>query len=353
MSSPAESRDPALPTPSSAVDEVFLTSQWSDAPPKPTAVDSPRLDEPDEPRPPVRRRVWLPIFLFLLTMASTFIAGATGWLPQAYVAFTSDPIPLRLAILKHWDDGLIYMACLLAMLLAHEMGHFLATLYYRVPASFPYFLPLPVTPIGTLGAVIRMDNRDANRKQMFDIGIAGPLAGLVVVIPLLVVGIQRLDFTQPEVLPPVQAEHLYKLGLPLGLRLLMQDMSPPGYNGETAIDITRVNPYFMAGWVGLLVTALNMMPVSQLDGGHVTYTLFGKKAHWIARAFMIITIAYMVYGGLYQLSLMIAIILLIGIDHPPTSDDTAPIGWFRYAIGIGSLVIPVLCLTLEPIKQRL
>ena len=107
----------------------------------------------------------------------------------------------------------------------------------------------------------------------------------------------------------------------------------------------------MAGWVGLLVTALNMMPVSQLDGGHVTYTLFGKAAHWIARGFMVVTIATMVSTGSYQMSLMIGLILMIGIDHPPTSDDRVPIGGVRYAIGIGSLIIPVLCLTLQPIIE--
>jgi membrane-associated protease RseP (regulator of RpoE activity) len=108
----------------------------------------------------------------------------------------------------------------------------------------------------------------------------------------------------------------------------------------------------MAGWVGLLVTALNMMPVSQLDGGHITYCLFGRWAHWVARGFMVLAIAYMVYEGTYWMIVMLGLILLIGVDHPPTSNDRAPLGFARYALGLASLAIPVLCLTLEPIIQR-
>jgi membrane-associated protease RseP (regulator of RpoE activity) len=262
------------------------------------------------------------------------------------------PVYFRLTILQHWQDGLTYMTCLLALLLAHEMGHFLMTVYYRVPASFPYFLPFPISPLGTLGAVIRMDSREADRKQMFDIGIAGPLAGLVVAVPLLIVGIQRLDLTQPPEPAEVHPGHLFKLGLPLGLRMMMNRMPPPGYTGQAEIDILQVNPYFMAGWVGLLVTALNMMPVSQLDGGHITYCMFGKAAHWIARGFMVLAIAYMVYSGAYWMIVMLGLILLIGVDHPPTANDYAPLGFVRYALGVGSLAIPALCLSLEPLIQR-
>ena len=294
--------------------------------------------------PPIRRRVRLPVILFLLTCISTFIAGATQWAPHEYL-FHSDPLPLRRTLLLHGWDGLLYMASLLSMLFAHEMGHFLATVFYRIPASFPYFLPLPITPIGTLGAVIRMDNRDANRREIFDIGIAGPLAGLVVAIPLLIVGTMQLDFSQPDAGP-------FALDLPLAARWLVRYLQPVGYHGETSIAINHVNPFFMAGWVGLLVTALNMMPVGQLDGGHITYTLFGRTAHLIARLFMLCGILYMVYFSTYQMALMAVLIFLIGVDHPPTSNDRVPLGWFRYALGCLTLVIPVVCLSPVAIIQR-
>jgi membrane-associated protease RseP (regulator of RpoE activity) len=105
----------------------------------------------------------------------------------------------------------------------------------------------------------------------------------------------------------------------------------------------QLNPLLMAGWVGLTVTGLNMLPVSQLDGGHVIYTLFGRKAHWIARGFILFAIGYMLYSWNPSLILMIALILLIGTDHPPTRDDSVRLGWFRTALGWLSLAIPVLC----------
>jgi Zn-dependent protease len=298
-------------------------------------------------KPPVFRRHWRwPVLLFLLTCISTFIAGATQWTPHEYLLSEESPLPLRRTLLMHAGEGLLYMVCLLSMLMAHEMGHFLATVYYGIPASFPYFLPLPITPIGTLGAVIRMDSREADRRQMFDIGIAGPLAGLVIAVPLLILGTMQLDFTS--------AEHgSLALDLPLAARWLVEYLQPRGFQpGQTAIAINHVNPLFMAGWVGLLVTALNMMPVGQLDGGHITYTLFGRWAHLIARLFMLVGVLYMVYFSAYQMALMAFLIFLIGIDHPPTNNDRVPLGWFRYVLGCCSLVIPVLCLSPVAIIQR-
>jgi membrane-associated protease RseP (regulator of RpoE activity) len=289
-----------------------------------------------------KRNLRLPIILFLLTCVSTFVAGATGWMPHE-VLFTNDPLPLRRAILLHWADGLTYMTCLLGMLMAHEMGHFLATVYYKIPASFPYFLPLPITPIGTLGAVIRMDNRDADRKQMFDIGIAGPLAGLVLVIPLLIGGMLTMQL-QPD------SPGRLLFDLPMGARWVLASLRPE-LADKTYIGINEMNPFLMAGWVGLLVTALNLMPVGQLDGGHITYTLFGRRAHWIARGFMLCGVIYMAYFQAYQMSLMVLLIFLTGVDHPPTSNDRVSIGWFRFLLGLVTLIIPLLCLTVQPIFE--
>jgi Zn-dependent protease len=284
-----------------------------------------------------RRRI-LPLSLFLLTCISTFFAGACMWVPMYYLTPIArfDMMPLRRVLISHWQDGLIYMACVLAILLTHEMGHFIATLRHRIPASYPYFLPLPISPIGTLGAVIGMDGMRANRKQMFDIGIAGPLAGLVVAIPILLIGVARLDFSEPPY-------GWYKLDTPLSVRMLLDAIQPEGYVSGQLIWHGQLNPFFMAGWVGLLITGLNMMPVSQLDGGHVTYTLFGKKAHWIARGFMLFAVAWVFYAHAPQFLLMILLIMLVGTDHPPTSDDGVRLGWFRTALGWASLSIPILC----------
>ena len=135
-----------------------------------------------------------------------------------------------------------------------------------------------------MGAVIGMDGRRADRKQMFDIGLAGPLAGLAVAIPILLVGIHHLDSSSPGHGP-------FRLDLPLVVRSVLAWNPPPGYHVGVAdadqIWFSHLNPFFMAGWVGLLVTGLNMLPVSQLDGGHVSYALFGRRSRWVAYGFML------------------------------------------------------------------
>jgi Zn-dependent protease len=294
-------------------------------------------------RPPMqmrRRRRLLPLILFVVTCISTFFAGACAWVPLPYVSLAMEQgslMPLRRVMVTHWDDGLLFMLCLIGILLAHEMGHFLATVRYRVPASFPFFLPLPIlSPIGTLGAVIAMEGSRADRKQIFDIGIAGPLAGLVVAVPVLWVGVLKLDFTEPQY-------GLFALDAPLLVTWMLGLLQPAGYTPGQDIVQSHLNPYFMAGWVGLLVTALNMMPISQLDGGHVVYTLLGKRTRWATRGFIVVAVAFMIFINPWFLLVITVLIMLVGIDHPPTRDDRVPLGWFRVALGISSLAIPVLC----------
>lgn len=288
------------------------------------------------PRPRRRR---LPLILFLITCVSTVFAGATGWLPAYYLlsgVSNQNAMPLRRVILMHWQDGLTYMVCLLGILLMHEVGHFIATVRYRIPASFPFFLPLPISTIGTMGAVIAMDGRRADRKQILDIGLAGPLAGLLIAAPVLWIGIQKLDLTVPSHGP-------FELENPLIVRLILDRAAPEGYQPGMKIGYSQLNSYFMAGWVGLLITGLNMLPVSQLDGGHVIYVLFGKRARWVARAFLAAAFVFIIWERAWAWSLMAMIILLIGPDHPPTRDDTVPLGWFRTVLGWLSLLIPILC----------
>jgi Zn-dependent protease len=288
------------------------------------------------------RKKRLPAILFLVTCVSTFFAGATGWLPLLYIV-NVDADGMRRAIIRNWQDGFIYMGCVLAILLTHEMGHFLATLRHRVPASLPFFLPLPISPIGTMGAVIAMDGTKADRKEMFDIGLAGPLAGLVVVLPVIWIGIQQIDWTAPSYGP-------FLLDMPLAVRLCLEQTRPLGYQAGADISYSQLNPFLMAGWVGLLITGLNMLPVSQLDGGHVIYTLFGKRSYWIARGFMLLAVGYIVYAQAGWWSIMVLLILLMGIDHPPTRDDTVRLGWFRTSLGLLSLLIPVFCFPLHVLK---
>lgn len=277
-----------------------------------------------------KRRVALPIFLFFATCLSTFWVGASHWVPE----FASG-IEMRKTIIAHWEWGLLYMVTVMAILFFHEMGHFIATIFYKIPASLPFFIPFPPAPLGTMGAVIAMDGHRATRRQLFDIGIAGPLAGLVVAVPALWFGIQQLDLNAP-------VQGLYDFDLPLLARWMVALLHPDA-EPITTLHGGQLNPLLMAGWVGMLITGLNMLPISQLDGGHVIYTLFGRKAHWIARTFLITAILFVVFAGVQIWTVMLVLVTLMGVDHPPTADDRQALGPVRTVLGLASLAIPLLC----------
>ena len=280
-------------------------------------------------RPPV----WLPVVLFLATCVSTFIAGSH---------FNLHAMPKGEVLLQFAPrDGLVYMIAVMAVLLAHEMGHFLQALRYGVPASLPFFIPMPISPIGTMGAVIGMAGSEADRKQMFDIGISGPLAGLVLALPMTVIGVLQGNYV---VNPPVG--ELY-FGDPLIVKWLIEWLRPDLPAGA----ILTMTPLMQAGWVGLLITGLNMVPISQLDGGHVAYSLFGKRAHILARGVLFAAVAFMVLQEEYGWMVMIFLVMLIGPDHPPTRNDRVPLGRGRQLLGLASLLIPIFCLTLRPLSM--
>lgn len=294
----------------------------------------------------------LPVFLLVATCVSTFIAGTMSWEPNLLFALGQacwnffqgehtirgvDAVLMliRQQTLRYADQGGVYMVCVIAILLAHEMGHYVMTRVYKVPATLPFFIPFPFAPMGTMGAVIAMKSQEADRKQIFDIGIAGPIAGLVFAIPIVWYGVAQLDVTAPMA-------GSYRYDLPLLARWMYSMMHPDG-PGITEVYSSQVSAMFMAGWVGLLITGLNMLPVSQLDGGHVTYTLFGRHSRWIARMFVVLAIAYMAYQRILIWLLMLILVFLIGLYHPPTADDRVPLGKTRVALGLLSLLIPVLC----------
>ncbi|HEX3998507.1 MAG TPA: site-2 protease family protein [Pirellulales bacterium] len=312
------------------------------------------LDECDLRSPRIRRRVVLPVVLFLTACVTTFAAGAYGW----KMAVLDDSF-FQLAR-ANWRQGLEYMAAAMAVLLAHEMGHFLMSVRYRVPASYPVFLPVPIMLTGTMGAVIGMDGRRADRKQLFDIGIAGPLAGLVLTVPLIFAGILTAKAAPPLKEPDPAAlfspqsqaiEHANEealqahFGQPLAVTLLRAWLRP-----EISPDAELVpNALYMAGWLGLLITGLNMLPISQLDGGHIIHGLFGRDARWIGRSLLIAAIAYIIVAEAYSWTLMLLLVIFLGTDHPPTANDQVRIGAWRWALGIASLLIPIFCFTLVPL----
>jgi membrane-associated protease RseP (regulator of RpoE activity) len=289
-----------------------------------------------------RRPLVLPLLLFIATCLSTFWVGAADWRPQ----LAGEPGEIWHVVTANWQQGLTYMGAVLAILLTHEMGHFLQTVRYHVPASYPLCIPVPFSLIGTMGAVISMDGTRANRKQIFDIGIAGPLAGLVVAAPILYIGVRQLD------LSVAAAPHDIQLYNPVIVRWLIEWMHPQWADQARWVSVSQLNPFFMAGWVGMLITGLNMLPVSQLDGGHTIYALFGRDAYKIARAFVIVAIVYVVLN-LDQAAIwtpMLILVILLGIHHPPTADDTVELDDFRWVLGVASMAIPVLCFPLQALK---
>ncbi|MCA9247468.1 MAG: site-2 protease family protein [Planctomycetales bacterium] len=288
-----------------------------------------------------RRRFWTPVLLFLATCLSTFYVGAMAWQP-----FAASQAQILREVIGNWEQGATYMAAVLAILLTHEMGHFLQTVRYGIHASYPIFIPVPINPIGTFGAVIGMDGLRANRPQMFDIGIAGPLAGLVVALPVLYVGILRLE---PA---PAQGSLIFHNSLLAEWMITSLNPKFAAHSPDFSVGIEELNPYFMAGWVGLLITSLNMMPISQLDGGHVIYTLFGRRAHVIGRIFLVGAILAMAAFDTYRWALMLVLVVLIGADHPPTSNDRVALGPLRWLLGLASLVIPILCFPALGLSQQ-
>ncbi len=229
------------------------------------------------------RSLALKIILFLLTCASTWFVG-----------------------------GLAYSVALMAILLSHEMGHYFMTRRYGIPATLPFFIPFPLSPFGTFGAIIKMKGVIVDKKALFDIGIAGPLAGFVVALPFIVLGIKwsTVRTISPEGL---------QLGDPLMFKLLQHILVGQIPAGQDLV----LHPFGYAGWVGLFVTALNLLPVGQLDGGHILYAVFGERSKWVYMAVIFCLAMTAIFYNPGWL-LLVILLLVFGMRHPrPLNEDTA------------------------------
>jgi len=260
------------------------------------------------------------IVLFVTTALTTTVAGAL----QAGADLVQDPWSIQ--------AGIPFAATLLSILLIHELGHYTLARWHRVAATLPYFIPAPPLLIGTFGAFIRMQTPPPNRRALFDVGAAGPWAGLLIAVPAAFVGL-RLS----EVRPLALGEG----GLVLGDSILFSWLTRLAL-GTTADDVTIIlHPVALAGWFGLFVTFLNLLPVGQLDGGHVAYALFGRWHRWIARSFLALILVLGMTG--WQGWLMwVILLLLIGLDHPPTRDLLTPLDVRRQVAGwltVGVLIV--------------
>ncbi len=282
------------------------------------------------PRPAVRSRrpprlPWVHLGLFAATFATTAIAGAL----QMGVDPFSDPAAIR--------AGFPFAVTLMTILLVHELGHYFVARYHGVQATLPYFIPAPPLPVGTFGAFIRMKSPPETRRALFDVGAAGPWAGIIFAIPAVIIGLH---------LSTVHLGASSDGGLILGDSLLFSLLTrlTLGVTPETAT--ISLHPIAMAGWFGFLVTFLNLLPVGQLDGGHVAYAMFGRWHRWVSRLFVgvILVLGFSGWAGWFVWAILVSI---LGLDHPPTVDlDT---GLDRRRMVAAWLTVGVFILTFMPV----
>ena len=263
--------------------------------------------------------------LFALTVLTTTWVGAL----HAGINLLSEP--------GQFQVGLPYSIGLLLILGAHELGHYFTARRYQMNVTPPYFIPVPFA-LGTFGAFIKMRSLSPNRRALFDVAIAGPLAGLVFAIPALVIGIQQ----STTVIGEASAHWMHGGGVSAGSSILMALLSKIAL-GPDALEIGHrivLHPLAFAGWLGLLVTALNLLPIGQLDGGHIAHALFGgRRAHSIGVASLValFLLAFFVWPGLMMWALIV--FFIAGTRDMPPSNDVTPIGLPRRLIGYAVFVL--------------
>ncbi len=274
---------------------------------------------------------WLHLALLLATIATTMYAGA--------LLLDGEAVTLGEVL----ATGGPFALTLLLILGVHEMGHYLAARYHRVKVTLPFFIPLPIPgSLGTLGAVIFIRSPLNNRRALFDVGISGPLAGLAVALPLFMIGL---------LLPPIEfGAPIYLVFRGVGVPPLLQWMGEPLAEGSLSRAIL-FHPVALAAWFGVLLTALNLLPLGQFDGGHVSYALFGRRAWPLAGA---VFIALIVLGFFYWPTWLVWAFLagMTGLRHPPPQNDITPLDGRRQLIGLLTLLLFLLIVVPQPIRAR-
>jgi membrane-associated protease RseP (regulator of RpoE activity) len=276
--------------------------------------------------PAMKDRIWINVVLAIATVCTTTVAGA--------MLYGVDPFATPLDIYK----GLPFSAAIMLVLGSHELSHYIASRRHGVDSSLPYFIPFPLPPIGTMGAIIRQKGPVPTRRALFDVGISGPLVGMLVAIAVTIFGLML----------PLQADS--------GLRAMQMSPNAPLLFGfflsilHPGAAVADVNPIAFAGWVGMLVTMLNLIPVGQLDGGHVSRAVLGKLSDRISRYIPMCLMAIGLYGT-FVLNQDGEIWILWGLitsfmssaAHPKPTDDTQTVGTPRIALACVTVVLALLC----------
>jgi membrane-associated protease RseP (regulator of RpoE activity) len=240
----------------------------------------------------------------------------------------------------YYVQGLVYSIAIMTILLCHEFGHYIQSRRYRVKASLPYCIPMPAPPLGTMGAVISMKSQIPNRKALFDIGISGPLAGLV---PALICTIAGLSLSDVQKIPP---RGYFVFGDPLIIKWITSWFFAKPPEGH---DIF-LHPLALAGWGGIFITALNLIPIGQLDGGHILYAILRRWSYPITTLLLYGVLAAMVLTGAYGWIIMVILLVMSGPLHPPTQNDSEPLGRGRTILGWATLSFIIIGFTPVPIS---
>ena len=292
------------------------------------------------PKPKFRDRLSKHIVLFLVTLATTTGVGALHY--HAFVSeFGRIDLPLRWGLLL---PGLWYSLTILGILGAHEMGHYVYCRRYNVDATLPFFLPLPPWPFftGTLGAVIRIREPFPTRTALFDIGVAGPIAGFIVLVPALFIGL-----TMSTIVPVPTGENVLLLGRPLLFRGAVRMMF-----GDLPAGMTlNMHPMVFASWFGMLATALNLLPFGQLDGGHITYATLKRYSTPLSLATVATTVVmtWISASWMFMAVMMMVMLFLLGPRHPRVIHEWEALPRGRYVVAILALIILIICFTPVPI----
>jgi Zn-dependent protease len=285
--------------------------------------------------------------LFLVTILTTMFMGAIyegAFFPEN-VEITSLSQMMG-GIAQNWTEifqGLPFCLSIMAILGIHELGHYFAARYHNVPVTLPYFIPMPLSIIGTMGAVIRLKGPVKNKRALLDVGASGPLAGFIVAIPIFLYGLYTSEL---GALPnaPFQYEGNSLMYI-LAKFIVFQRYLPGG-----GVDV-YLNQVAWAAWVGLLVTGLNLIPVGQLDGGHVSYALFGKKARYFFLPVIIGLLLLVVFGNTFMWILWILLLLVFGRMYAEPLDDVTPLDTKRKVIAILTLALFVLVFVPLPFRM--
>jgi len=303
-----------------------LTNDWQ---PDPPAWQANPFASQFQPK--FRDRLWLHILLFVLTIATTTIVGALQYDAFADTVYHARPQTLaRFLLGGFWFSGTI-----LSILGCHELGHYLACRYYNIDATLPFFLPLPLPPSGTLGAFIRIREPIPFKRMLFDIGIAGPIAGFLVAVPTLFIGVAMSAAIH------IDSSTAQTLGEPLLWKIaarLVWGALPDGADIYT-------HPMAFGAWWGMLATSLNLFPIGQLDGGHISYSVLGRKSSIVSLVGVgaAIGLAFVTPTWIVWTLLMIAMLRVFGRHHPPVLDEHVPLDRARMVLAVFAVVMFVLC----------